>query len=101
MAADGPAFKRRPARNRPIQHGLTCPYFFFFGFLVSFFGLLSLATEILPYVEIILACGVEPREDPVGQAVSPVHGRHGRWVADSLPAWTGETACPTTSGTRS
>lgn len=33
------------------------PYFFFFGFLVSFFGLLSLATEILPYVEIIPAWG--------------------------------------------
>jgi len=29
-------------------------YFFFLGFFVSFFGLLSLATKILPYVEIIL-----------------------------------------------
>lgn len=62
------------------------PYFFFFGFLVSFFGLLSLATEILPYVEIILACGVRPclwlpkvrweRAETVRRQLIPKRGLH-------------------------
>jgi hypothetical protein len=38
------------APRQPARAGLfLVRYFFFFGFLVSFFGLLSLATEILPY----------------------------------------------------
>jgi hypothetical protein len=54
-------FGSRKRLPPPIPPQLEAfPYFFFFGFLVSFFGLLSLATEILPYVEIILACGAEP-----------------------------------------
>jgi hypothetical protein len=36
-----------PGRNDPGMP--KSPYFFFFGFLVSFLGLLSFATEILPY----------------------------------------------------
>jgi hypothetical protein len=39
-----------PGRNGP---GMPIDsYFFFFGFLVSFLGLLSFATEILPYGEL-------------------------------------------------
>jgi hypothetical protein len=59
MAADGQAY-RQSARPAPGLAG-HCPYFFFFGFFVSFFGLLSLATEFLPYVEIIPVLNVLPR----------------------------------------
>ena len=34
---------------RPVRAGPATAYFFFLGFLTSFFGLLSFATEILPY----------------------------------------------------
>jgi len=40
-----------PGRNGPGMP-FNNPYFFFFGFLVSFLGLLSFATEILPYGEL-------------------------------------------------
>ena len=36
-----------------LPHGRPPAYFFFLGFLTSFFGLLSFATEILPYGVII------------------------------------------------
>jgi hypothetical protein len=37
------------SNSSPPGAGLYTSYFFFLGFFTSFFGLLSFATEILPY----------------------------------------------------
>ena len=51
-------------------------YFFFFGFLVSFLGLRSFATAILPYVECIPARGRRKIYRIVGVFNSYRHPRH-------------------------
>ena len=55
MVAEDCGRARRQAARASTGTTRLPAYFFFFGFLTSFFGLLSLATEILPYIEIITA----------------------------------------------